>query len=355
VTIRTGLIGFGLAGRAFHAPLLAAEPRYELSAVVTSSPERAAAVRDEHPGARVIASADELFARAGDLDLVVVASTNETHVPLALRGVEAGLGVVVDKPLAPASADARALVEAAERAGTLLTVFQNRRWDGDVRTLAAAIARGDLGEVRRFESAFEWWKPQVGAGWRDTAGPATGGGILFDLGPHLIDQAIRLFGEVVEVRGELDIRRPGAGADDDAYVSLHHASGVRSQLWMSAVAPVMRPRFRVTGSRAVFRCEGLDPQEAHALAGRRPTDPGFGLHDDGRTAFLEEPDGSRTAVPLLPGDHLGFYRELADALEAGGAPPVDPRDAVRVLEIIEQVHRSTTTGRAGGGGTGQSG
>lgn len=342
--IRTAVIGFGTAGHVFHAPLIAAEPRYELTAVVTSSSSRAAAVRADYEGTAVYDSVDRLLEHAATLDLVIVASPNDTHAPLAMRAIGAGLNVVLDKPMAVTSEEAQTVADAAAEAGVILTVFQNRRWDGDFRTLVEVVERGDLGEVRQFDSAFEWWSPSVGPRWKDTAGVVAGGGILYDLGPHLLDQALRLFGDVQAVHGELDIRRPGGGADDDSFVSLHHSSGVRSRLWMSAVAPVSRPRFRVIGSRAVFRSEGLDPQEAHAIEGRRPTDPAFGLHDDGRSAIIDGPDGVR-AIALLPGDHLAFYRELADALLVDGAPPVDPRDSIRVLEIIEEIHRHSSQGQ----------
>ncbi|MET2718303.1 Gfo/Idh/MocA family oxidoreductase [Streptomyces harbinensis] len=332
MTIRTAIIGFGTGGRVFHAPLLAAEPRFTVSAIVTGDPARAAAASG-YAGADILPDAEAVFAR-DDLDLVVITSPHATHAPLARRAVAAGIAVVVDKPLGISSTEARSVVEEAEAAGVPLTVFHNRRWDGDFLTLRDTLASGELGEIRQFESAFEKWAPQLAARWKDVATPGQGGGILFDLGPHLIDQALLLFGDVVGVHAELDRRRAGAVADDDVFLSLTHASGVRSRLWMNATSPADRPRFRVVGSRAVFTSHGLDPQEPHAKAGLRPLDPGFGVHDDGRTALLSAP-GTERAVPLLPGEHLAFYRMLGDALTEGGPLPVDPREAVRGLEIIE--------------------
>ncbi|TDC76715.1 Gfo/Idh/MocA family protein [Streptomyces hainanensis] len=332
MTIRTAIIGFGTGGRVFHAPLVAAEPRFTVSAIVTADPERVAAAAEYAP-ADVLASPDDVFAR-DDIDLVVITSPNDTHAPLARRAIAAGTAVVIDKPIGVSSAEARALVAEAAAAGVPLTVFQNRRWDGDFRTLRELLATGELGAVHQFESAFEWWKPALTSRWKDVASPEQGGGILSDLGPHLIDQALLLFGDVVEVHAELDRRRPGAAADDDAFLSLTHANGVRSRLWMNATAPVNRPRFRVLGSRAVFTSHGLDPQEDQSKAGRRPLDPGFGLPADGRTALLSTPEAERP-VPLLAGEHLAFYRALGDALTTGAPLPVDPRDAVRGLELIE--------------------
>jgi len=303
--------------------------------VVTASPERGAAVSAEYPDAVVLDSPDALFARAHDFDLVVVGTPNSSHVPLARRAIAAGLAVVVDKPVAIASADARALVAEANDAGVPLTVFQNRRWDGDFLTLQELIAGGEAGEIRTFETAFEWWTPKVRTKWKDTTPAAEGGGLVYDLAPHLVDQAIRLFGPVGEVRAELDRRRPGAVAEDDALVSLRHESGVRSRLWMSAVAPVPRPRFRVVGSRAVVEVHGLDPQEGQSIAGLRPRDSGYGVSDPDRVARVRTPEGERP-VPLRPGAHLEFYRLLADALLDGAPLPVDPADSIRGLEVIER-------------------
>ena len=338
--IRTAIIGFGTAGRVFHAPLVAADPRYVLSAIVTGSPQRSLAARQEYPGTEVIADTETLFAEAERFDLVIIGSPNDSHAPLAHAAIEAGLNVVIDKPIAVTAAEAREVTAAAKAAGRVLTVFQNRRWDGDFRTLREVIDKGRLGEVRQFDSSFEWWKPEIGSRWKDLATPDAGGGILYDLGPHLIDQALQLFGDVTDVHGELDRRRAGSVSDDDSFVTLRHVSGVRTRLWMSAVAPVSRPRFRVSGSEAVFRSEGLDPQEAQSIAGLRPGQDGFGLHEDGRAAILEGP-AIAEAVPLRAGDYAEFYRQLADSLREGGPLPVDPADSVRALEIIEQVTRES--------------
>lgn len=337
MAIRTAVIGYGTGGRVFHAPLIEAEPHLELAAIVTGDAERAASAASRHPTVTVVPDVDALFERGG-FDLIVITSPNETHTRLAMRAIDSGACVVLDKPLATSAAEARAVVGAAENAGVPLTVFQNRRWDGDFVTLREAVSAGDVGEVHQFDSAFEWWAPARGSRWKDTATPTQGGGILFDLGPHLIDQAMLLFGDVVGVHAELDRRRGGAVSDDDAFVSLTHETGVRTRLWMSAIAPANRSRFRVVGSEAVFETVGLDPQESQSIAGMRPTDEGFGVHEDGRTALLSAPSGE-TAVRLRPGRHLAFYESLAGSLSGVGELPVDPRDSVRGLEIIEAALR----------------
>lgn len=338
MSIRTGVIGFGTAGRVFHAPFLAADDAYSLDVVVTGNAERAAEADRLHPGVRVVASVEGLLARSADLDLVVVASPPATHADLAARAIDAGLAVVVDKPLCATAAEGRALVARAHDAGVALAVFQNRRWDGDFLTLRSLLDDGALGEVRRFESRFEWWKPQEGKGWKAAATPGEGGGILYDLGTHLIDQAVQLFGPVETAYAELTARRPGARADDDSFVSLLHLSGVRTQLWMNGVAAQVGPRFHVLGSDAGFTSWGLDPQEAALKTGGAPTDLGHGQVPPDRWGRLGV-DPDLRPVPMLAGDYAAFYRTLATALTSGGPLPVDPRDAVEVLALIERLHR----------------
>ena len=210
--LRAALIGFGLAGSLFHGPLIAAAPQITLATVVTGNRSRASQARAEYPGVSVEPRAESVWERADEHDLVVIATRNDSHVELAAQAIAVGLAVVVDKPLAPTSGEARALVAHAERAGVPLTVFHNRRWDSDQLTLRRLIAEGSLGDVRRYESRFERWRPQVRSdAWRETTAPREGGGVLLDLGTHLVDQALALFGPVSRVYGEVDIatRRPG--------------------------------------------------------------------------------------------------------------------------------------------------
>jgi scyllo-inositol 2-dehydrogenase (NADP+) len=340
--LRTAIIGYGLGGRVFHAPFIAADPAYTLAAIVTGDPGRAAEATERYGQGVVVSDTEALFARADEFDLVIVTTPNDTHADLAHRALDAGLHVVVDKPFALTAAEALEIVAHAERAGKAVTVYQNRRFDGDFRTLQALLERGELGEVRQFESAFEFFRPERGTKWKDRVTPAEGGGILYDLGPHLIDQAVRLFGPVdLEhgVHAELDVRRAGGEADDDSFVTLHHLSGVRSRLWFSAVAPANRPRFRVVGSEAVFVSHGLDPQERQIGAGLALDDPAYGLDPEGQSAEVQTPDGAVRAVPLERGGHASFYRVLAGALAGEGELPVSPAEAEHVLRVIEEAHR----------------
>lgn len=337
--IRVGLIGYGLAGAAFHAPLIAAVPGLRLAAVVTRDPGRAAQAVAEYPGVRVVDSAGALWEGGSpSVDLVVVATPNRTHAPLARAALEAGLPVVVDKPLAARAEEGRRLAEEARRRGLMLTVFQNRRWDGDFLTVRRLLDEGALGQVQRFESRFERWRPEPKPGWREEADPADAGGILYDLGSHLIDQALVLFGPARHVYAELDLRREGVRVDDDSFVALTHASGVRSHLWTSVVAAQLGPRLRVLGSRAAYTKHGRDVQEEALRAGARPA-AGWGEDPEARWGELGAGDETRR-IRTEPGAYTSFYAGVASALRDGAPPPVDPMEAVAVLEVIEAALRS---------------
>jgi predicted dehydrogenase len=272
--IRTAVVGFGISGRVFHAPLIAADPGYSLDAIVTSDPGRAAEAARLYPGTRIVPTPEALFALAADLDLVILGTPPLTHFDLAARAIAHGLHVVVDKPFVTSSAHGEELAARAADGGVQLTVFQNRRWDADFLTLQKLVREGALGEIRTFESRFEWWRPEGFGNWRDTAGLTEGGGILHDLGAHLIDQAIQLFGPVAESYGETANHGRSEGADTEAFVSMLHESGVRSRLWMNGMAAQVGPRFHVLGSTAGYTKWGLDGQEPALAAGMTPSDLG---------------------------------------------------------------------------------
>ncbi|WP_336322987.1 Gfo/Idh/MocA family oxidoreductase [Streptomyces lavendofoliae] len=347
--LRVGLVGYGLAGSVFHAPLIAATEGLVLDTVVTSAPERRRQAREAFPDVRFAASADELWDRSGELDLVVIASPNKTHVPLATAALKAGLPVVVDKPVAGTAAEARGLAGLADERGLLLSVFQNRRWDNDFLTLRSLIERGELGDVQRFESRFERWRPRLKGGWRESGAPEEFGGLLYDLGSHVVDQALVLFGPATRVYAEADVRREGAEADDDTFLAVTHASGVRSHLYVSATAAQLGPRFRVLGSRAGYVKHGLDPQEGALREGGRPG-PGWGTEPEsmwGRLGAGESPlTGGGTPVPSLPGDYPAYYASIAAALRDGTPPPVTAREAAAALDVLEAARRSARDGVA---------
>ena len=346
--LRAAIVGYGLAGRSFHAPLVAATDGLAVASVVTSDPERREQAAREHPDAQLLASAGELWERATEHDLVVVATANDAHAPLATAAIDRGLPVVVDKPLAPTVAAAEALVSHARRAGVLLTVFQNRRWDSDQLTLQRLLAEDRLGEVMRFESRFERWRPAPdAAAWRESATPRQGGGQLLDLGSHLVDQALVLFGPATHVYAEVDARR-GTPGDDDAFLAVRHAEGAISHLRASAVTAAPGPRLRVLGTKAAFFAPELDTQEDQLRAGARPdTTPDWGAEPEARWGRLVTGEDSVT-VPSERGDWPHFYAAVAHAIRDGGEPPVDPRDAVAVLRVIEAARLSAAEGRVVG-------
>ncbi len=338
--LKGAIIGYGLAGSAFHAPLISSTPGLAIATVVTGNPGRREQALREHPAARVVSTPEELWRLVDEHDFVVVATRNDAHAPLAERALDAGLAVVVDKPLATSAEEAAALVEHARASGQLLTVFQNRRWDSDQRTLRKLLAEGALGEILRYESRFERWRPDPNTdAWRETAVPEQGGGVLLDLGSHLVDEALQLFGPVADVYAEIDNRRGSAG-DDDTFLALRHRSGAYSHLWMSALAAAPGPRLRVLGTRAAYVVAEVDGQEDALRSGRRPDDPGeWGVEPESRWGRLVQGEESEP-VPSEPGAWPAFYSELERALRAGGPPPVDPADGVATLEVIEAARRS---------------
>jgi predicted dehydrogenase len=349
--LRVGLIGYGLAGSAFHAPLVEAVPGLSLTSIVTANPERASQAGSAHPDAEVLPDADALFARADSHDLVVVAAPNREHVPLGLRAVEAGLHLVVDKPLAASVADGQRLADAADERGVVASVFHNRRWDGDFLTLRRLLSDGALGELVRLESRFDRWRPEVDTGrWREAGRPEDAGGLLFDLGPHLIDQALELLGPARSVYAEVLRLRPGAEVDDDVFLALEHSSGVRSQLWASVLAAQPGPRLRALGTRAAYVKWGVDVQEDALREGAGPHDPGFG--EDPREAWgLLGAGDDAQPVETETGRYVEFYERMEQAIRSRGgdaaapdaaaaAPPVPLAAGIATLRVIEAAQAS---------------
>ncbi|MEO9150787.1 MAG: Gfo/Idh/MocA family oxidoreductase [Lapillicoccus sp.] len=332
---RVGLVGYGGAGRAFHAPLITAAG-LDLVAVATSSAERAAQVRADHPGADVVPDLAALLAGPA-LDLVIIASPTGAHVGQAAQVAGAGLAAVVDKPLAVDAAGALEACDVAAQAGAALTVFQNRRYDPEFRTLQSVLASGVLGTVVRAELRWERWRPVPKDRWRENAPADQGGGILLDLFSHLVDQAVILFGAVRTAYAELAAHT--TTAEDTAFVSCRHSSGVISHLGATTVSAAPGPRVRVLGEQAAFVL-GAQHDEQTAFTEFLPADAEH-------IGWLVRGD-EREPVIAQPGDQADFYREVAAALVAADpqkAMPVDPRDAVHVLAVIDAARVSAATGQ----------
>jgi predicted dehydrogenase len=345
--VRVAVIGYGLGGRIFHAPFIEATAGVDLAAVVTSNPERRARAQAAHPGTVVLDSPDALWSAAGDLgiDVVVVTTPNRSHVALASASVAAGLAVVVDKPLAPSAGAGRRVLAEARRRGVPISVFHNRRWDGDFLTVRRLVAGGALGKVFRFESRYERWRPQRHPeAWRERADPEDAGGLLADLGSHLIDQAILLFGPPVSLHAELARRRPGAEVDDDTFVALEHRNGTTSHLWASSVAAQPGPRFRVLGSEAAYTVWGMDPQEQALVDGLTPGTADWGVSSAERAGTIGAA-GDVSPVPTQPGNYGRFYELVVPWLRSGGPPPVDPEDALLTLDVIDRARGVAVTPR----------
>ncbi len=350
--LSVAIVGYGLSGRWFHAPLVSAAEGLVLRSVVTADPVRTAQARSDHSGVQVLADVGQLWATAGEHDLVVVATPSGSHVQVARGALEHGLAVVVDKPIALTGPEGRALVDLAAERGLVLAPFHNRRWDSDHLTLLRLLADGRLGTVLRYESRFERWRPELDRSrWRDHLTPAEGGGSLLDLGTHVVDQSLVLFGPVIGVYAELRSQR--GGSDDEAFVALHHRSGVRSHLSLGLLFASPGPRLRVLGDRGAFVVSGVDSQEASLRRGRCPGDPGFGEEpaEQWGTLWSGDVDAGAVAgavhgvpVPSEPGRWIEFYLGLERALRSGAPPPVDPADALDGLAVLDAARRSSSLG-----------
>lgn len=333
-TIRVGLVGYGYASKTFHAPLIAGVAGLELAAVASRDPAK---VRADWPGLDVEPSPEALIARP-DLGLIVIATPNDTHAPLAERALAAGKHVVVDKPFTVTLDEAVALREAADRAGRVLSVFHNRRWDADFLTLRWLQASGELGRIVHFESHFDRYRPAVRVRWREQAGP--GSGIWYDLGAHLADQALQLFGPPEAVWADLAAQREGALTDDYFHVQLRYGP-LRAILHGGMLVAAPGPRLIVHGTRGSYIKHGLDAQEDALRAGVRPPAPDWGVDPQPGTLTIWAGDAAETRpLPSQPGDYPAYYAALRDAILGRGANPVPPEQAIAVMRLLELARRS---------------
>ncbi|AKJ30291.1 oxidoreductase [Caldimonas brevitalea] len=338
-TLRVGLLGYGYASKTFHAPLIAGVPGLQLAAV---SSRDAAKVHADWPGLTVEPTPEALIARP-DLDLIVVPTPNPTHHPLAKAALLAGKHVVVDKPFTVTLAEARELDALARHRRRVLSVFHNRRWDGDFLGLRALLDAGSLGRVVHFESHFDRFRPQVRARWREQSGP--GAGLWYDLGPHLVDQALQLFGVPDAVTLDLAVLRDGAETDDYFHAQLRYER-LRVVLHASSLSAAPGPRFVMHGTRGSYVKHGLDPQEDLLKGGARPSLQALGdWGSDSEPGRLTLEDTSQQAVAAPAGNHLAYYAALRDALWSGGPPPVTAEDAIAVMAVIEAGSRSAAERR----------
>ncbi|MGK6319928.1 oxidoreductase [Sphingomonas sp. DT-204] len=334
--VRAGLIGYGYAGRTFHAPMMLATRGLTLAAVVSGDPAK---VARDLPDVEVVADPQALIAR-NDIELVVIASPNASHAPLAAAALGAGKHVVVDKPFTLDLAEAREVVALAEAQGRLLSVFHNRRWDSDFLGVRQSIERGLLGRVTHFESHFDRFRPQVRERWREAPGP--GSGIWFDLGPHLIDQALQLFGPPQRVQADLAMQRSGALTDDWAHVVLDYGT-LRVILHAGMMVAGGSSRFVVHGEKGSLVKRKPDQQEAQLLAGMAPGSAGWGADEDEMLFYDGSSRERRIAAPA--GNQLRFYAGIVDAVRGAAPNPVSPIEALAVMATIEAGLESSRQGR----------
>jgi scyllo-inositol 2-dehydrogenase (NADP+) len=345
--IGVGIIGFGLAGRVFHAPFVSAVPGLRLEAFVERSTNEAAGV---YPTTRTCRSVEELLADPS-VALVVVGTPNATHYSLAKQALEAGKHVVIDKPFAETSAQAEELISIANRNGLVLAPFHNRRWDGDFRTLRSVMASGKLGRVVTFESHFDRFKPAPReGGWKETASQANG--MLMDLGPHLVDQALALFGWPDTVTASVRSDRDKTAIEDAFDIALGY-EGLIAMCRATMLACEPGPRFLVHGTQGSFRKWGLDPQEPAIVAGARVPRQGEGewLHEEpsawGELA-IAGPGGAivRSRIETEPGDYRIFYANVRDAIRGSAALEVTPEEGRDTIRILEAARLSSAEGRS---------
>jgi scyllo-inositol 2-dehydrogenase (NADP+) len=340
-TVQVGLIGFGLGGRVFHAPIISAVPGLQLAAIVERSGDSA---RANYPNVRIVRSVGELLS-IDSIELVVVTTPNQTHLDLARQCLQAGRHVVVDKPFAPTSVEAAEMVRIAQERGRLVTVYQNRRWDGDFLTVRRIVQDSSLGRLVHFESHMERYRPVLKAeAWREL--PTPGSGLWFDLGPHLLDQAFVLFGAPEAMTAELRAERDGAVVDDAFDVVLHYPK-LRVLLRSNLLTCVPGPRFRLNGTQGSFVKYGTDPQEEALKRGERLDQLNWGQEPSENWGTLSIAEGEKitaTRIPTETGDYSRYYQNVRDAIISGAPLDVSPQHALRIMHALELGMESSRRG-----------
>lgn len=345
--LRVGLVGYGFAGQTFHAPVLAAVPGLELAAVASSQPEK---VRADWPQAAVVPDVRALLAVDPDVDLVVVAAPNEAHFPLAKAALAAGRHVIVDKPFTLDAREARELADLASAKGKLISVYQNRRFDSDFLTLRQVLEAGQVGRPVFFESHFDRYRPDVRVRWREQKVP--GAGLWVDLGSHLMDQAVQLFGKPDTVQLDIAALREGALVEDYFHAVLRWEQGphapLRAVLHATTLAADPSPRYVLHGTRGSYVKYGVDPQEDALRSGAKPGGEGWGVDvDDGLLTLIGDTGQPQPCtVPTLAGDYTRYYIAIRDAIAGTGPAPVTPEQAVQLMDLLDLGRRSAEEGRA---------
>ncbi|GLX66155.1 oxidoreductase [Paenibacillus glycanilyticus] len=335
--INVGIVGFGLSGQVFHAPIIQAVEGMEIAKVVSSNPEK---VKQHLPKVEVASSLEELLSDES-IDLVVITSPNQTHYDYAKQALLAGKHVVVEKPFVNTSEEARDLIETARQQGKLLSVYQNRRWDNDFLTVKSLIEAGELGEIASYEAHYDRYRPQVSERWREQAGP--GSGMLYDLGAHLIDQALHLFGKPDSVYADLMPQRAGSEVTDYFHLILTYGTK-RVILHSGSIVMQHGPKFQVHGSQGSFVKYGLDSQEDMLRKGGLPGQPEWGQDLEqhyGELTVMVDGKSETRKVKTLQGSYERFYERMAEAIINHKPVPVEAEDAWNTIRIIELAMQSS--------------
>jgi scyllo-inositol 2-dehydrogenase (NADP+) len=337
--IEVGLVGFGLAGRAFHASVIRAVPGLHLAAILQRRGNEAA---EKYPDVRIVRNLEELLA-IQEIRLVVIATPNDTHYPFARQCLAAGRDVVVDKPFTTTLEEAQLLVQFAKDTDRLLTVYQNRRYDGDFQAIRQLVAEGALGRIVRFETAYDRYRPQLKPGaWRETQRP--GSGILFDIAPHLLDHALVLFGLPEAITADVRAERENAVADDAFDITLHYPNAMRAVLRSSILAAAPRPRFVLFGTHGSFVKQTFDPQENNLRHGSIPADTSWGEEPEENWGVLTVPAGdtfTRRRIPSASCDYRDYYANVRDAILGRAPLAVTPEWVLNIMRLLELARESS--------------
>jgi len=324
--LNVGLVGFGFGGQVFHAPIIRAVAGLHLTTIV----RRNGASDPRYPDVTFVSSVDELLARP--IDLVVVVTSNTSHHPIAKQCLLAGRHVVVDKPFTTTVAEAEDLVQVAKQKGRVVSVYQERRYTGDFVTVQRVVADGVLGRIVSYEAHFDRFRLELRPGaWREQ--PLPGSGVWFDLGPHLLDQALLLFGIPEAISADIRIERDGAAVHDAFDVTLRYPR-MRATLRGSMLAQPLAPSFALHGAKGSFVKYGLDPQEAALKAGRTPDEPDWDVEPAELYGQLTSPEGTRT-IPTVPSSFVRYYENIRDAILGKAPPAVTPESALQVMQGLE--------------------
>ena len=339
--IKTGIASYGLSGKAFHAPFIQTNEAFELSVICERSKNEA---RKTYPHVKIVRSFDELISDAS-LELIIVNTPDVTHFDYCRAALEAGKHVIVEKPFAFTVAEGELLIKLAAEKGRILTVFQNRRWDGDFRTIRKILDENQLGRILEYRAAFQRFRPQIADTWKERSDRFVG--IVYNLGPHLVDQAICLFGKPTGVFAQIRKQRPNSQIDDFCHIILIYPD---LQVTLTAGMMMKEPiaSYVLHGTNGSFIKHGIDPQEDQLRAGMLPTELGYGLdtpQNFGSLVYEQNGETIRETVETLPGNYQYFYNAVADSIRKQSAPPVSPTENLLVIRILEAAYQSNEENR----------